>query len=206
MRRLAIVCLLLSACGFERGGLDPSTASDGGDDDTDAARDVDGAVAELDAAIDAQPIDAPMIDAPPAAVCPGTYTGGYRYISAAAGWLAQERDCEDDQAGRTHLVVINDIVESGVVIGALSAIGAGNEVWVGVVRDSSSTTWRAVTGGNAPYLPWGTGQPDLGNQYVVRVDKFTGGFYDRGADDALPALCECDGRPPVNADWDPGTN
>lgn len=207
MLRLAIAGSLLSAaCSFSPHGLDPSAA-----DATDVGSDapladgpaIDGAALDAPTAIDARVIDAaPPPDAP---TCPTSYPGGYRYISSSSDWLTQERACEADQPGRTHLVVIDNVAEGGVVIGVLSAVGSGNDVWVGVVRDPAAN-WRWVTGGNAAYLPWASGQPDLGNQYVVRVDKFTGAFYDRGTSDHLPALCECDGRPPVNADYDPSTN
>lgn len=203
---IAVSLALLGGCAFQPGpGLN---GGDDDDDDPDAAA-IDGDTVEtIDAAaFDATAIDARVIDGPPPTTCPiaGYGGGAYRYIAAATTWLAAEQDCEDDLPGHTHLAVIDNLAEGGALIGFLAASGSANDVWVGVVRDPSSTTWRWVTGGTATYLPWGANQPDGGDQYVVRVDKFGGTFYDRGVSDALPALCECDHRPPMNADYDPLT-
>jgi len=187
---------LTSACAFTPAG-DGAAATDDAAPTTDA-RSTDGPA--LDAAIDARPIDAP----PP---CPGDYVGGYRLIPTAQSWRAAEADCEDDTTGLSHLVVIDNAGELAAVNAALAALAAG-DVWVGVMRDAPMPwVWRAVTGGNASYLPWETGQPDdqSGDQQVVSLMRASGLLRDvsTGSSTNRAALCECDRRPPVDADYRP---
>ena len=48
----------------------------------------------------------------------------------------------------------------------------------------------------------GPGKRHVGDWF----DRDTGAIYDRDFTDAsLRALCQCDGRPPINADYDPAT-
>ena len=222
MRTSALLCAVLAACSFT-----PSGGVDAGDEPDDAAADdatiTDATVtdaaepdareldarlidaAEIDAAppIDARLIDAaPPIDAPP--MCPVGYTSGYRYIADDLTWLDAEADCENDSAGLTHLVVINDQAELNGINAAIST-----DIWVGVVRDPVAVSipanwrWRWVTGGPALFLPWESDQPDnaSGNQYVVMLVNDSGQVRDVGITFTRPALCECDRMPPVDADY-----
>lgn len=203
--RLAIGLLIapLVACGFtpsgEVGGLtdDDAAAIDGPGPATDAG--------PIDAAIDVPAIDARTIDAPPP--CPGDYTAGYRVITTSQSWRAAEADCADDTAGLSHLAVIDDVAELATINAALTAAGAP-DVWVGVMRDAPQPwVWRVVTGGTASYLPWEPGQPDnqSGDQQVVSLIRASGLIRDvsTGSSVYRAALCECDRRPPTNADYTP---
>ena len=168
----------------------------------------DGAAATDDAAptTDARSTDGPALDAAPPP-CPAGYVGGYRVVSTLQSWRAAEADCEDDTTGLSHLVVIDNAGELAAVNAALAALAAG-DVWVGVMRDAPMPwVWRAVTGGNASYLPWETGQPDdqSGDQQVVSLMRASGLLRDvsTGSSTNRAALCECDRRPPVDADYRP---
>lgn len=191
---------LTSACAFTPAG-DGAAPTDAAADDAALATDARPIDAPaIDAAIDARPIDAP----PP---CPVDYVGGYRLITTAQSWRAAEADCEDDTAGLSHLVVIDNAGELATVNAALAALAAG-DVWVGVMRDAPMPwVWRVVTGGNASYLPWETGQPDnqSGDQQVVTLIRASGLLRDvsTGSSTDRAALCECDRRPPVDADYGP---
>lgn len=197
---IGILVAPLVACGFT-----PSGDVDGSTDDAAA---LDGPATDagpLDAPPDARAIDARAIDAPPP--CPVTYPGGYRVITASQSWRAAEADCEDDTAGLSHLAVIDDAVELAAINTALTAAGAP-DVWVGVMRDAPQPwVWRVVTGGSASYLPWETGQPDnqSGDQQVVSLMRASGLIRDvsTGSSTDRAALCECDRRPPTNADYTP---
>ena len=100
-----------------------------------------------------------------------------------------------------------DAVELAAIIAALTAAGAP-DVWGGVMRDAPQPwVWRVVTGGSASYLPWETGQPDnqSGDQQVVSLMRASGLIRDvsTGSSTDRAALCECDRRPPTNADYTP---
>ena len=198
MLRLAwVTALLTAACSFTPAGDAPGddVAADAPDGDAPPARDA----RDVDAAIDARPVDAP----PP---CPATYTAGYRSITTAVSWRDAERDCEDDAPGLTHLVVIDDATELVTVNGLVSASSVG-DAWVGVVRDPAATQaewrWRWVTGGTASFLPWEADQPDnaSGNQLVVVLIAGSGQLRDIDISQVRNAVCECDRRPPMNADY-----
>jgi hypothetical protein len=64
-----------------------------------------------------------------------------------------------------------------------------------------------VTGGAATFAPFEGGEPNnlSGDQYTVVLRKGSRLLYDYGTANLLYAICECDQRPPVNADFDPGT-
>ncbi|MBL8624028.1 MAG: C-type lectin domain-containing protein [Myxococcales bacterium] len=200
LRSTLATLALTSACAFTPAG-DGAAPTDAPADDAALATDARPIDAPaIDAAIDARPIDAP----PP---CPGDYVGGYRLITTAQSWRAAEADCEDDTAGLSHLVVIDNVGELATVNAALAALAAG-DVWVGVMRDAPTPwVWRVVTGGNASYLPWETGQPDnqSNDQQVVTLIRASGLLRDvsTGSSTDRAALCECDRRPPVDADYRP---
>jgi len=104
------------------------------------------------------------------------------------------------------LIVINDQAELAAVNAAVAT-----DIWVGVVRDPvvpdgpSSWQWRWVTGGPALFLPWEASQPDnaSGAQFAVSLINATGQLrdIDVSSTSARAALCECDGLPPINADY-----
>lgn len=204
MHRAVVLAVLLGACSFEPTGLAQDPAADGAV--ADVAIGFDGAPVDAPGpTVDARPIDAaPAIDAQ--AGCPLDYVLGYRYIQTPLTWRAAELDCENDRPGRTHLAVIGDPTELFVV----RQFPIADETWIGVLRDRSSDPdpqaweWRYVTGEDATFLPWAQNEPDNGSGqgFVVRLDKSDGTYYDRQIDATLPALCECDGRPAVDADYD----
>lgn len=160
---------------------------------------------DRDAAVDAT--DAP-IDARP---CGPDYVDGYRNYATQGTWLDAERECERDNG---HLAVLDTPAARAAAVAAAQRFNSSAELWVGLVRDQSGAAgpwaWHWVTGGvGVEPLGWSLGQPDNGGdqtQYVVRMDRDTGAIYDRDFTDAsLRALCQCDGRPPINADYDPAT-
>lgn len=199
----------VAACSFVPTGLAEDPSADGGPTPIDGGPPGDdGALPDTPPiAVDARVIDAPPpIDAAPGCV---NYVAGYRYIATHQTWREAELDCEDDSTGRSHLAVIDNSIEMIVLQNAL--VGTEDAMWIGVLRDRSSTTnpqswqWRHVTGGNAGYLPWATGEPDNATTdgFVVRLGKSAGRYYDRSVEDAtLPALCECDNQPAVDANYD----
>lgn len=193
MWRTATIALVVSACSFTPRG------------DGDAAGDGD----PIDAAVDA-PIDAPR--------CGPAYEAGlgYRLHATASTWLEAEQACEADGG---YLAVLDTPTSITAAIAAARALGGASELWVGLVRDPISGgeqdvpanwRWRWVNGAEVRLpLAWNPGQPDNageGTQYVVRMARDTGALYDRDIiDSGLTGLCQCDGRAPVNADYDPET-
>jgi hypothetical protein len=190
MRARLVLVGLLAGCGFSI----PGTTGDGvssdarGDDGTaDSSAD-----AEIDAARD----------------CPMTYTATYRREAIVRTWLDAEKTCEADAPGITHLVVIDDDAER-VAIATLVA-GLPGDAWVGIVRDPGGVApwpWRKVTGGAAIYAPFESTEPNnmSGDQYTVVMRQSSQLLYDYGVGQLVYAVCECDGRPPSNADYDPAT-
>ncbi|MBK9033226.1 MAG: C-type lectin domain-containing protein [Myxococcales bacterium] len=204
MLRLTGLLTLVAACSFTAAGGPDAGDGTSGDD----AAPEDGTVAvdaaAVDAvAVDAVAVDAVAIDAPPP--CPATYINGYRYVGTQQTWRVAEADCEDDSDGLTHLVVLDNDAER-IAINTLITSLAGTDIWVGIMRDPPMPwVWRQVTGGPASYLPWEGDQPDnqSGDQQVVTLMRATGLLRDvsPGTSTARPALCECDRRPPTNADY-----
>lgn len=153
----------------------------------------------------------PVIDAPiDARPCGAGYVDGYRVYATEGTWLQAETNCESDNG---HLAVLDTPAARAAAVAA-ARDSTTSELWVGLVRDQSGAAapwpWRWVTGVAAVEpLGWQPGQPDNGGdqtQYVVRMDRDSGALFDRDFTDAsLRALCQCDGKPPVNADFDPAT-
>jgi hypothetical protein len=181
-----LAATLAAGCGFEHGGLMSSTSSPDASD-SDAA------------------------DTPPDSsmrTCPQTYAGGYRPITTTSTWLDAEHACEADAPGLTHLVVLDDDAERAAMTTAIQSIG---DAWVGIVRDpggSAPWPWRYVTGGAAAYQPWEGTEPNnmSADQYVAVLRQTSGFLYDYGPTNLVFAVCECDMKPSVNADYDPQTN
>jgi hypothetical protein len=184
MLRPWILVGLLGGCGF--------TVSAGA---TDAA---------IDAASDGDPDSS--IDA--SATCPSTYVGQYRLELTARTWLDAEATCERDAPGLAHLVVIDDDAERSAVSDLVQMLPG--DAWVGIVRDPGGPPWewRYVTGGAATYAPFEGSEPNnmSGDQLTVVMRRSSRYLYDYGVGQLVSAVCECDGRPTVNADFDPATN
>lgn len=135
-----------------------------------------------------------------------TYTNGYRLETTARTWLEAEHTCEADLIGGTHLVVLDDDAERAAVAALAQALPG--DTWVGIVRDPGGTApwpWRYVTGGAATYAPFEGSEPNnmSGDQYTVVLRKSSRFLYDYGVGNLVYAVCECDGRPPVDADYTP---
>jgi len=190
------VVALLEGCSFELAPGDPrngDTAPDGG-----AAADGSPADGSTDSASDS------VLVLP----CPSSYAGGYRLVTTPMTWLASEESCEADLPGQTHLVVIETEAER-VAVAELAQALAG-DAWVGIVRDPGGQApwpWHYVTGGDATFAPFEGSEPNnmSGDQFTVVIRKSSRFLYDYGVGNLVPAICECDNRPPIDADYDPGT-
>jgi hypothetical protein len=191
VRLAGVVCVGLAGCGF---GADAPGAG---------VADGSPGVEVADAAIDGEvPVDA-LVDAAP---CPASYdANGHRGLVATGTWLAAEAACEADAPGRAHLVVLDDDAERAAVATLIQALPG--DAWVGIVRyPGDPWEWRYVTGGPATYAPFEGAEPNnmSGNQFVTVIRRSSGFLYDYGVDQAgVYAVCECDGRPPVDADYTP---
>jgi hypothetical protein len=141
-------------------------------------------------------------DGPPAADCPGDYqmitglTSRYRLTSTGM-FLERHEDCKDDEAGRTHLVVLDSAMESVQL-----RMSFNQEWWVGAVQARSQPSpgagWRQITGGTLPGGMWSPGQPndDEGfesNEQNVGLRR-PNGLEDAPTTESYPGLCECDGK------------
>ena len=209
----ASALVFVAACSF-----DGDLPAHPGDPDAPAGPVIDSPPGTIDATVDA------MLppDAAPAVNCPGIYdlsrdTSRYRLPPTKAVWAAAEADCEDDTAGWSHLVAIDSDSEWDWVRTA-AALTHGPE-WhaIGVVRDAdnASAPWRTVTGGTAPIMHWrqtlGPDEPNNtapGEPVVVIDTAFNlthspsiGGYLDVTVDLSVYYVCECDGRPPVDATY-----
>jgi hypothetical protein len=219
MRVLAPGALLLGACSFS--GL-PSGNPDVADAPPGAVPD-----GPPPGEPDATPTTPPP-DAAPPLTCPSNYNQEYeghfyRFSNTKRTWADAEADCESDGDDDTHLIALDTDGEwSAVTAAALFA--HGNE-WqhIGVVRDIADpgATWRTVTGGAAPVIKWrltllptssepNNGGDSGGPEPVVALDpRFdlnhvpsSGGFLDVGTAFEAYYVCECDGRAPVDANYD----
>lgn len=182
MRRLCVIAVV--GCSFQPGRLA-----------RDASSTEDVASSDVSTDLDAQSVDASVDAAPDATVaCPGNYAenvngSAYRYVSVVAQWLTAEQDCEDDLAGHTHLVVLDQSNELATVDAISSAT-----FWYGSSNRINVDTWRWVTGPTAP---------DLGNN-ADRCARYSP-EYNNSNDDECAAnswayVCECDHVPAM-----PGT-
>lgn len=188
-RVVAALAMSASAgCGFEHGSLNG------------------GSTPTADAPAD--PTDGSIDDTPPAARCPDFYVSGYRITTTLTTWLDAEHACEADSQGLTHLVVFDDDGERAAIALVIQPVG---DAWVGIVRDPGGNApwpWRYVTGGAATFAPWESSEPNnmSGDQYVAVLRQSSSLMYDYGALNLEYAVCECDKKPAVNADYDPATN
>ena len=99
-------------------------------------------------------------------VCPDTHpiTKTCEDICSLADAICDNAEaiCEIDGA---HLVVIDDVAE----FTRLQPIAvAANDAYVGISERITKGVYLAVTGGPAPYLVWGSGQPDGGDEWLKK--------------------------------------
>jgi hypothetical protein len=186
------VFVFLVGCKFDPATFAPSTPADGRVVDVPEATD-----------------DAPAPDAPPpdaALVCPSSYQpvanapGRYRHLTTAKAFRPQHDDCKDDQAGATHLVVLETAAERSALHVAFAPAGS---FWVGTVQLRNQTiddaNWFYITGAPFDALQWAGIEPNDDDNVENGEQNFGESFPD-GLDDEfentqLPAICECDGIP-----------
>lgn len=164
-----------------------------------ASQCVEQGLADAGVGSDAIDYDAPVeVDA--AATCPTGYTivgnRGYKLISAAGTWAAQQTACAADGAN-VYLAIPDDQNElSGLVQGSGQA-----RLWVGIDDQATEGTYVTVRGGTVPANSalWNTGEPDddplVGNgpgDCVVAVDTGGGRLADDSCTRTYPAICECE--------------
>ena len=122
--------------------------------------------------------------------------GEYKiYILGASniGWFEAEAAA---QAYGGHLVVVDDQDEQDWLQANIPASG---EFWLGITDEGHEGVWKTVTGEDAPYYHWGSGEPNnlykpgFGTENVGAFQRWTGGWWN----DALagyhkmPGLTEC---------------
>ncbi len=202
LRAGLIACALAaSACEFDRSGFDESpTGEDADGDRTGADAMVDGG-----AMLDASPAVIPDAALPDAtAGCPADYTyerftgTSYRTGLLALDWYGAEADCADDGVG-THLVVIEGEHELERLEDQLS----GQQVWVGLTDTNQEDVFVWVTGEDAWFLPWHSGEPnDWGALGEDCVELAGGEYNDEPCATVLQRyVCECDGWVPDPDAW-----
>jgi hypothetical protein len=160
-RPCTIVCSVAGAC--------PSEMACGVDGYCHAADD------DVDCSGPAEPLDAPVVELPDAAVvepapdaiaaCAGgdlsEVYGGHCYLmfSAPKDWNAALAHCGDFDA---HLVAVEDGNENAFL--KLTFVGT-REVWMGSTDFGSEGTWRWVTGVPWTFVAWDPSEPNnLDNQ------------------------------------------
>jgi len=149
------------------------------------------------------------LDEPPE--CPANYAplaatrSVYRYVDETRLWDEAATDCNNDNPGTTHLVVLDDAAEL-VAVRTLVTAAPPYNVHVGYARDTVAAggdpkVFYAVTGEtldlDAPTWDlWRQGEPDnyMGIETIVFIED------DQDMTDGEPArmqryVCECDGRP-----------
>jgi hypothetical protein len=161
--------------------------------------------------------------------CPSNYDQEYqghfyRFSNTKRTWADAEADCESDGDDDTHLIALDTDGEWSTLVGAAFLMHGGEWQHIGVLRDLTTPDgpWRTVTGGAAPVLKWratilppsiepNNGGGDSGEpEPVVALDPnpdlnhlpTAGGFLDVAVGFQAYYVCECDGRPAVDADYD----
>ncbi len=152
---------------------------------------------------DAMPPDAMPPDAMPpdamAPTCPAGYTASgsasvpssYRFVDSTETFATAVSDCANDLAGKTHLAIIDDATERGVV----DARAGNRTVWIGITDAADEGTWLTVRGAAATYFNWATGEPN--NAFGVEdcgEMQDGGAFNDASCGGATQRryVCECD--------------
>lgn len=171
--------------------------------------------AGADAAGDTAGVDAP----PPVPItgCPSNYTlqvassASWYRVETSGVWWDVRRNCEQDQPGRTHLVVLDTTAEQVEVTALVSNLSPppGGMWHVGAVQDMNQAVpasgWHWLTGGPVAATGWSIGEPDDGNGTETNkcnlavLDPGSGLLMDVDSLSSNPpdagALCECDGQP-----------
>ncbi len=141
--------------------------------------------------------------------CPASYDmdstvspARYRYIGTLTSWDIGLTMCQNDDIGRTHLVVLSDEAERLDILSLLVQRSANSSVWIGFSDRRSEGNFQWVTdepvGSPEGTPPWDLGQPDNqgGAQNCVHIVGATGYFDDSQCNSGYYVLCECDGIPP----------
>lgn len=202
MVRFAPVLVLTVGCGFTPSGLGPEDGDGGRPTDAPATDGATPVVVDAAILIDAAiPIDAPAQFDPE--TCPGNYgdqvgLSRYRRLGGDNDVLSHNADCNDDSAGRTHLLVPSSSAEVDALRDWLCPGGACRQHWVGVYA-LDGVNYVSVTG-ETPYFRWDNGEPgdfdtpptavefNAGDDAMIDLFMFQGARF--------PAICECDGRAP----------
>jgi hypothetical protein len=153
-------------------------------------------------------------------VCPVSYnvttantTSRYRVITSTAAFATQHQDCNNDQAGDTHLASIESVSEATALQVVLGG-GAATNYYIGAAQKPSQPLvtdgWFVFSGASLPEGLWASGQPNddaagESNEENLLALHPTDLFHDSTGDVAYPAVCECDGLPidPVVAGYIP---
>ena len=140
---------------------------------------------------DARAPDAPAVACPSNYVRLGEVGTLYRLGNGATDWDVAEADCAAD-AGGTHLAVLDDVAELGLVT---RLVGTG-DAWIGVTNRVDPDRFLTVLGDDAAVLPWRNGLPP-GNRKVcvalIGPDRLVDWFR---CGEAHRYVCECDGAEP----------
>jgi hypothetical protein len=127
----------------------------------------------------------------------------YRVISSTDNVSVQSADCNDDHAGWTHLVVLDNTTEAAQV---RTTLVTSSTYYVGAVqtRDSNAegAGWLAFTGGALATGVWQSNQPndnsdgveDNEQNFAAADDSASGLLNDVSGSNSYRAVCECDGQ------------
>ena len=139
--------------------------------------------------------DASPFDAPPKPGCPPEFAGGrYFVLTSQLTWPAAEAACRMLGGTYSHLAVIGDGAEAGMLGGRIAS-----DAWVGLTDlKRTPPVFHWITEEPAG-MPWITGQPDD----QMRVTGNCGRVLNDGSGladgpcvtDSRRAICECDEYP-----------
>jgi hypothetical protein len=108
-------------------------------------------------------------------------------------WVMAEEDCRNDGAG-THLAIAETQTEHEAFVDVVS----GASRWLGVTDRKVEGTWRTITGGSTFFALWGS--PPQNESYDCMILTRVPSHEDSYCDDPDPQwykgyICECDGVP-----------
>jgi hypothetical protein len=138
-----------------------------------------------DAMVDA-PVDTVGSDVP--RVCPNGYTASGSHClvlnSANNAWANARTACQ---------VLGADLAwpPDAATLQAMTDVAQGHDYWIGISDPMNTGVWVTVSGANAPYLPWGLGEPKSTGA-CVRVHKQGSGptFITQQCDNTTPSVCD----------------